>query len=77
MYKKFKSIANSAKYGYCFDTDKWEYRSNPFLSQKFRMFETYGDRDIQHSHDWAVTEDFAIDYLYSLAAAMLECAGEA
>jgi hypothetical protein len=72
MFRKFASIAHSDKYGYTFDTDKWEYRSNPFLSQKFRMFETYGDRMTQHSHDWPVSEEFAIDYLFSLAAAMLD-----
>ena len=71
MYKKFASIANSAKYGYAFDSDSWEYKANPFLSQKLRMFETYGDGLCQHSHDWPVTEDFATDYLFSLAAAML------
>ena len=70
MQRKFASIANSAKYGYSFDTDSWEYRSNPFLSQKMRMFETYNDGLCQHSHDWAVSEEFAIDYLYSLAVAM-------
>ena len=36
------------------------------------MFETYGDRMTQHSHDWPVSEEFAIDYLFSLAAAMLD-----
>ena len=72
MYKKFASIANSAKFGYSFDSDKWEYRANPFLTQKFRMFETMGDGMTQHSHDWPVTEEYAIDYLFSLAVIILE-----
>ena len=72
MYKKFASIANSAKFGYSFDSDKWEYRANPFLTQKFRMFETMGDGMTQHSHDWPVTEEYAIDYLFSLAVILLE-----
>jgi hypothetical protein len=72
MYRKFASIANSAKFGYSFDSDKWEYRTNPFLTQKFRMFETYGDNLIQHSHDWPVTEEYAIDYLFSFAVVLLE-----
>ena len=67
-HRKFKSIAFSEKYGYTFDSEAWEYRATPFLTQKFRIFETYGDGLCQHSHDWPVTEDFAIDYLYSLAA---------
>ena len=72
MYRKFASIANSAKFGYSFDSDKWEYRVNPFLTQKFRMFETMGDGMTQHSHDWPVTEEYAIDYLFSLAVILLE-----
>ncbi len=32
MYRKFASIANSAKFGYSFDSDKWEYRANSFLT---------------------------------------------
>jgi hypothetical protein len=36
------------------------------------MFETYGDELCQHSTDFPVPEEFAIDYLYSLAAALLE-----
>ena len=72
MYRKFASIANSAKFGYSFDSDKWEYRANPFLTQKFRMFETMGDGMTQHSHDWPVTEEYAIDYLFSLAVVLLE-----
>ena len=72
MYKKFASIANSVKFGYSFDSDKWEYRQNPFLTQKFRMFETMGDGMTQHSHDWPVTEEFVIDYLFSLAGVLLE-----
>ena len=72
MHKKFASIANSAKYGYCVDTDAWKYDSRPFLSQAFRMFETYGDGLCQHSTDWPVSEEFAIDYLFSLAAVLLE-----
>ena len=72
MYKKFASIANADKFGYSFDSDKWEYNQTPFLNQKFRMFDTCGDGMIQHSHDWPVTEDFAIDYLYSFAAILLE-----
>jgi hypothetical protein len=72
MYKKFASIANSVKFGYSFDSDKWEYRQNPFLTQKFRMFETMGDVMTQHSHDWPVTEEYAIDYLFSLAVVLIE-----
>lgn len=72
MYKKFASIANSDKFGYAFDSDKWEYNQTPFLNQKFRMFDTCGDGMIQHSHDWPVTEDFAIDYLFSFAAVLLD-----
>ena len=72
MRVKFNSIANSGHYGYAYDSEVWESRSNPFLSIKFRMFETYGDGLTQHSPDWAVTEDFATDYLFSLAAAMIE-----
>lgn len=72
MRRVFKSIAFPEKYGYAFDSDAWEYRSNPFLTSKFRMFETYGDGLCQHSHDWPVTEEYAIDYLYSLAMVVVE-----
>jgi hypothetical protein len=71
MHVRFNSIANGHKYGYGYDTDSCNYKANPFLTQKFRMFETYGDGLVQHSSDWPVTEEFAIDYLYSLAARML------
>jgi hypothetical protein len=36
------------------------------------MFETMGDGMVQHTPDYAVGEEFAIDYLFSLAAAMME-----
>jgi len=72
MFKKFMSIANSAKYGFSYDTEAWDSKSNPFLEQKFRMFETYGDGLCQHSGDWPVSEEFAIDYMESLAVAMSE-----
>ena len=60
------------RYGYTYDTDKWEWTANPFLSHKFRMYESFGDGLTQHSHDWPVTEEFATDYLFSLAAVMAE-----
>jgi hypothetical protein len=72
MHRNFASIAHSADYGYAFDSDAWEYNARPFLSCKFRMYQTYGDGMRQHSNDLPVIEDFAIDYLNSLAAAMLE-----
>lgn len=72
MFRKFASIAHSDKYGYAYDSEKWEYRTAPFLQMKFRMFETCGDGLTQHSPDWSVTEDFATDYLFSLAAVMIE-----
>jgi len=72
MHRKFASIAHSTEHGYSFDSDAWEYNASPFLSCKFRMYQTFGDGDCQHSNDFPVTEDFAIDYLNSLAAAMLE-----
>ncbi len=72
MHRKFASIAHPDKYGYTYDSDKWEYRATPFLSATFRMFETYGDGMCQHSTDFPVTEDYAIDYLFSLAAVLIE-----
>jgi len=69
MYRKFASIAHSDKYGYAYDSEQWK---GGELSPRFRQFETYGDRNIQHSGDWAITLDFAIDYLNSLAVVMLE-----
>ena len=72
MRVKFASIAHSAHYCYAYDSEAWEMNSHAFLSMKFRMFETYGDGLIQHSHEWAVTEPFATDYLFSLAATMID-----
>ncbi len=72
MLKKFASIANSAQYGYAYDSEKWEMSGKSFLATSFRMFQTMGDGLIQHSGDWPVTEEYATDFMFSLAAAMLE-----
>jgi hypothetical protein len=69
MFRKFASIAHPDKYGYAYDSEQYK---GGELSPRFRQFETYGDRNIQHSGDWAITLDFAIDYLNSLTVAMLD-----
>jgi len=69
MLRKFASLKEPAKYGYAYDTDC--YNSKAFFSDKFRMFETYGDGLCQHSREWAVQVEFLADYLASLATAML------
>lgn len=70
MRRVFPSLKDPEKYGYAFDTDCYDHKA--FFSEKFRMFETYGDGLIQHSRDWAVAIDNLADYLASLATAMLK-----
>jgi hypothetical protein len=72
MVKKFASIEHPEKYGYAYDSECWNRSEHVFLNRKFRMFETYGDGLCRHSDDWSVSEDFATDYMNSLALAMIE-----
>jgi hypothetical protein len=74
MFKKFASISHSNKIGYCIDGNSRfsDYRENAFLRRDFRMFDTYGDGLVQHSPDIPVSEEYAIDFLESLAAALLD-----
>lgn len=67
MFTVFPSIGHPEKYGYSFNSDP-EYTASAFLASTFRMFQTYGDGLCQHSSCWPVTEEYAIDYLFSLAA---------
>jgi hypothetical protein len=72
MLKKFASIAFANNYGYAYDSEAWDYNSIAFLDKKYRMFQTYGDGLCQHSGDWPVAEEYAIDYLNSLAVVLLQ-----
>lgn len=68
MKFNFPSIAHSSKYGYAYDSESW---NGTETHSSFRMYETYGDGQIQHSGDWPVTLEYLADYLASLASAML------
>ena len=69
MVRKFASIKHAATHGYTYDIDSYEF--NATVSDHFRMFETYGDGLIQHSHDWPITREYLTDYLVSLSVALL------
>jgi hypothetical protein len=66
----FASIGNPSKYGYAYDTEDFDTRDR--INSFFRMFETYGDGLIQHSHDWSIGPEHLADYLVSLAAHLVE-----
>lgn len=68
MKFNFPSLANSAKYGYAYDSSAW---NGTETNSSFRMYETYGDGLCQHSGDWSVTLEYLTDYLASLASVML------
>jgi hypothetical protein len=70
VFKRFPSIEHPETYGFSFNSDIWDSRSN--FCMYMRMWRTEGDGMIQHSHDWSVTPEFAGDYLHSLAQAALE-----
>ena len=71
MHRKFPSIQHPAEYGYLYESVSSYSNHEPQLDSDFRMFQTYGDGLTQHSGDWPITRDFAIDYFASLAAALL------
>lgn len=68
MLRRFASVMNPATYGYSFDSEAWT--ANAPVDTNFRMYQTYGDGNVQHSGDWAITVDYLADYLISLAQAM-------
>ncbi len=68
MLRKFNSIARPNEFGFSYDTDCY---GSSTVSDRFRMFQTYGDGLIQHSSDFAITWAYAPDYLAALATAML------
>ena len=70
MLRKFASIEHAETIGYAYDTDG--YTSNAAVHSAFRAFQTYGDGMCQHSGDWSIQPEHVADYLFSLAAAMLE-----
>lgn len=69
VYRKFASIAEPTKYGYCYDSGVFDHKAT--VEARFRMFETYGDGLTQHSHDWSITAEWMADYLAALAGVML------
>jgi hypothetical protein len=70
MFRKFKSLGQSAEYAYSYDSTAWD--SHAPIESHFRVFKNYGDGLTAHSPDWSITVDLLSDYLMSLAAAMLE-----
>ena len=69
MFRKFASLAHGKEFGYLYDSAAWD--ANAPIESKFRMFQTYGDGNIQHSGEWSITAEHFADYLVSLAEVML------
>jgi len=67
MRIKFASIQNAGKFAYVYDSDSENWESRAPVSQCFKMYQTYNDGLTQHSGDWAITNEYVIDYLASLA----------
>jgi hypothetical protein len=76
MRKIFPSIEHPEN-AYVFESGNYDHRAG--VDARFRMFEHYGHTVkgdngpsfVQHSPDWAITQEFAADYFTSLAQAML------
>jgi len=68
----FEPIAQAAKYRYI-ATDPLDFtlRDSP-ISRGFRFYETMGDGNTAHTPDMPVQMEMLPDYLYSLAAAIME-----
>jgi hypothetical protein len=70
MFRRFASILHADTHGYSFDSGAWS--STAPIDAHFQMYQTYGDRNIQHSGSWPITEEYFTDYLLSITAAMIE-----
>ncbi len=64
MRQKFESLRDS-QHCYAYDTSQF---NSCEVSPRLRMMATYGDGLTQHSPDWAITRESAVDYFESLAA---------
>ncbi len=70
MTRNFPSLQNPDKYAYKYDSQPDGYQGTVHCN--FRVYETYGDGQCQHSPDWPIARNLMADYLASLATAMLE-----
>lgn len=71
MRRNFPSLA-SDQYAYCFDSESDFSGHAREVSSHFKMFQTLGDGMTAHSPAWPITRENMVDYLFSLAAAMLD-----
>ena len=49
MYAKFASLLNPSKIGYVYDSHADWTSHTPQVAREFRVFDTYGDGNVQHS----------------------------
>ena len=70
MFRNFPSIQHPDKYCYRYDSCPEGYHGA--VNCNFRIYETYGDGQCQHSPDRPITREFMADYLASIATAMLD-----
>ena len=70
MFRNFPSIQHSDKYAFRYDSCPDGY--DGAVHYNFRLYETYGDGQCQHSPARPITREFMADYLASIATAMLD-----
>jgi hypothetical protein len=70
MTRNFPSLQHPDKYAYKYDSHPDGYQGTVHCN--FRVYETFGDGQCQHSPDWPIARNLMADYLASLATVMLE-----